>query len=69
LSNVPSLRKSAPRSPCINICTLDPSGTCMGCHRTRGEIAGWVRASADQQWAIITAAEIRRRGTSVGSVL
>jgi predicted Fe-S protein YdhL (DUF1289 family) len=41
----------------------------MGCQRTRAEIAGWVRASAEQQWAIVTAAEIRRRGTPVGSVL
>ena len=41
----------------------------MGCNRTRAEIAGWVRATAEQQWAIITAAEVRRRGVAVGSVL
>ncbi len=69
MSDAFPLRKPAPRSPCINICTLDPAGSCLGCHRTRAEIAGWVRATADQQWAIVTAAEVRRRGTPVGSVL
>jgi predicted Fe-S protein YdhL (DUF1289 family) len=29
-------------SPCINVCTLDASGSiCLGCHRTIDEIATW----------------------------
>ena len=61
--------RAAPRSPCVNVCTLDGHDTCMGCFRTRAEITGWVRASAEQQWAIVTASEVRRRGVAVGSVL
>jgi predicted Fe-S protein YdhL (DUF1289 family) len=30
-------------TPCVNICLLDPStGYCIGCGRTRAEIAGWL---------------------------
>ena len=29
-------------SPCINVCTLDPSGkVCLGCFRTLDEIGNW----------------------------
>lgn len=28
-------------SPCIGVCTLDASGLCEGCLRTRDEIARW----------------------------
>jgi len=29
-------------SPCISVCQMDPSaGVCLGCYRTRGEIASW----------------------------
>ena len=29
-------------SPCISVCQMDPSdGICLGCYRTRGEIASW----------------------------
>ena len=30
-------------TPCIKVCVLDPeSGYCIGCGRTRNEIAGWL---------------------------
>lgn len=30
-------------SPCIKVCVVDPdSGFCIGCGRTRGEIASWL---------------------------
>lgn len=61
--------RPAPRSPCMNVCTLDPLDTCLGCFRTRAEIGGWIRATADQQWAVLEAAESRRRGIRVPSVL
>ncbi|HOV59305.1 MAG TPA: DUF1289 domain-containing protein [Rhodanobacteraceae bacterium] len=35
---------SVPRavlSPCIGVCELDASDHCLGCHRTRAEIARW----------------------------
>ena len=29
-------------SPCISVCQMDPlNGVCLGCYRTRGEIASW----------------------------
>ncbi len=35
-------------SPCISVCQMDPSdGICLGCYRTRGEIASW--RSMDQK--------------------
>ncbi|WP_295388819.1 DUF1289 domain-containing protein [uncultured Thiodictyon sp.] len=34
------------KSPCIKVCRLDPAlGLCLGCFRTRDEIAVWQRAS------------------------
>ena len=30
------------QSPCISVCQIDPfNGICLGCYRTRGEIASW----------------------------
>src|SRR4029450_12061692 len=30
-------------TPCVKVCVLDPeSGYCIGCGRTRNEIAGWL---------------------------
>jgi hypothetical protein len=52
---------AAPNSPCINVCSLDEQGFCRGCARSRDEIAGWIRMSAEQQWAVVHAAERRRR--------
>jgi uncharacterized protein len=34
---------TAPSSPCVQICVMDPlSGLCIGCGRTREEIAAWL---------------------------
>ncbi|MCU0977414.1 MAG: DUF1289 domain-containing protein [Steroidobacteraceae bacterium] len=52
---------TAPNSPCINVCSLDERGYCRGCARSRDEIAGWIRMSPQQQWAVVHAAEERRR--------
>lgn len=31
-------------SPCVKLCVIEPqSGLCMGCYRTRVEVAGWSR--------------------------
>lgn len=35
----------SPASPCLNICVLDTSRTCIGCRRTLDEIARWARMS------------------------
>ncbi|MGA1375008.1 MAG: DUF1289 domain-containing protein [Steroidobacteraceae bacterium] len=49
-------------SPCISVCALDHSGHCAGCFRTRDEIAGWIRMTADQQWDLLRELERRRAG-------
>jgi predicted Fe-S protein YdhL (DUF1289 family) len=37
-----NLPLSAPATPCIKICVVDPlSGLCIGCGRTVGEISLW----------------------------
>ena len=34
------------QSPCVKICVVDPdSGLCIGCGRTRDEVAGWLAMS------------------------
>ncbi len=54
------LRRARPMSPCISVCALDHSGLCSGCLRTRDEIAGWIRMSAEQQWDLLRQLEQRR---------
>lgn len=37
-------------SPCVRVCVLDPvSGLCLGCHRSRDEIAGWSRMTPEHR--------------------
>ncbi len=34
----------APLTPCVNVCVIHPdAGICVGCQRTRDEIAAWGR--------------------------
>ena len=41
-------------SPCISICQIDPaSGLCVGCYRTRLEIASWRNMKTDEQKSLI----------------
>ncbi len=41
-------------TPCIQVCTIDwRSGQCMGCGRTRAEIAGWTKLSDDERTAVM----------------
>jgi uncharacterized protein len=49
--------QAAPASPCMNICVLDASRTCVGCLRTLDEIARWGRMSATEQWQVISRLE------------
>jgi predicted Fe-S protein YdhL (DUF1289 family) len=37
-------------SPCVKLCIIhEDSGFCMGCYRTRHEIAGWSRMSGEER--------------------
>jgi predicted Fe-S protein YdhL (DUF1289 family) len=52
-------------SPCIGICRIDESlGFCIGCARTRAEIADWTTASVetiDRVWAELPSRRARMR--------
>jgi predicted Fe-S protein YdhL (DUF1289 family) len=48
-------------TPCINVCVLDPlSALCVGCGRTREEIAAWPTMSEPERIAVMAGLEERR---------
>lgn len=48
-------------SPCISICQIDPqTGLCVGCFRSRKEIASWGRLSPDEQATMLDDLRTRR---------
>jgi predicted Fe-S protein YdhL (DUF1289 family) len=50
------------KSPCTKICQLDYRlGYCIGCYRTRDEIAVWGAADRQERRQILTRARERRR--------
>ncbi|MBS0396355.1 MAG: DUF1289 domain-containing protein [Proteobacteria bacterium] len=53
-------RGQRPPSPCINVCTLDAQGRCIGCLRSGDEIGRWLAMSADEQWRLLEELERRR---------
>jgi len=42
-------------SPCVNICKLDSHDVCLGCWRTRSEIARWTQMSEWERISIMAA--------------
>jgi predicted Fe-S protein YdhL (DUF1289 family) len=40
-------------SPCISVCVLDEADLCLGCGRTRAEIAGWIAMSEATRLSIM----------------
>ena len=53
-------------SPCVSICQMDPQdGVCLGCYRTRAEIAAWRSMSQDDQLALLDILR-DRRATATG---
>ena len=54
-------------SPCVSVCQMDPSdGVCVGCYRTRGEIASWRDMNeADQLKLMDILSERRAAATGV----
>ena len=48
-------------SPCISICQIDPeTGNCLGCYRSRREIARWPAMSTDEQAELLQELKQRR---------
>ena len=63
------MSQTAPASPCMNICVLDASRTCIGCLRTLDEIARWGRMSAAEQWQVIARLErVRQQNAAAAAV-
>ena len=52
-----------PPSPCINLCSLDSRGWCVGCLRTADEIARWLSMSPAEQWRLLAELAERRKFT------
>jgi uncharacterized protein len=43
-------------TPCVKVCVVDPETQfCIGCGRTRGEIAAWIGMTVDDRRTIMTA--------------
>ena len=52
-----------PPSPCINVCSLDVQGLCLGCLRTGEEIGRWMAMSPAEQWQLLAVLAERRKLT------
>jgi predicted Fe-S protein YdhL (DUF1289 family) len=60
--NQPSLEpQERPSSPCINVCSLDAQGFCVGCLRSADEIGRWLYMSAAEQWRLLEELAERRK--------
>ena len=40
-------------SPCIQVCTLDGNGICLGCYRTADEIRDWISSNDEERERIL----------------
>ena len=57
-------RRDEIESPCVKICVIhEESGLCMGCYRTRHEIAGWSRMEPENRQTIM--AELPARAPKI----
>ncbi|TNC63223.1 DUF1289 domain-containing protein [Rubellimicrobium roseum] len=69
--------RDEPESPCRKVCLIHPdNGLCVGCLRTRQEIAAWPSLSSEARRAVMAqlpargeANAPRRRGGRAGRIL
>jgi predicted Fe-S protein YdhL (DUF1289 family) len=61
LSQLSLKPEERPPSPCINVCSLDTGGFCVGCLRTGDEIGRWLYMSAAEQWRLLDELAERRK--------
>ncbi len=55
-------KTSRPPSPCIKVCRISlRDAQCVGCHRTRDEIAVWGSATDEEKEIVWEALDARRR--------
>jgi uncharacterized protein len=52
--------ETVPESPCNKICVMGADELCLGCYRTREEIAEWSALSPAAQQALLGRLEGRR---------
>ena len=55
-------------SPCTGICKLDENDICLGCFRSRGEIARWTQMTCSEQLFVIAALDNRKKGVSCSQI-
>lgn len=56
----PGVPPGGVESPCIGLCMMnDTLGYCLGCGRTRAEIARWSRLAGDERLEVIGLAQAR----------
>ena len=54
-------------TPCVKVCVVDPeTGFCVGCGRTRGEIASWLAISVEERRAVMEMLDDRVRTLTLG---
>lgn len=59
---------NSPSTPCIQVCILDSElGLCLGCGRTRDEIAAWPRLTEAKRRAIMAELGARLRRANAAS--
>lgn len=68
-------QRDEPESPCVKICMIHPvEGLCIGCLRTRDEIARWGAMTTEERRAVMAVLQARaprlrrRRGGHAGRV-
>lgn len=47
-------------SPCVKVCQLDKQGVCIGCLRTRDEIARWIQMMEREKSLVIATLKHRK---------
>ena len=57
----PAESAERPPSPCINVCSLDVHGYCVGCLRTGEEIGRWMSMRPAEQWQLLAVLAERRK--------
>jgi predicted Fe-S protein YdhL (DUF1289 family) len=48
-------------SPCIQVCLMDRHDLCVGCRRSRDEIARWLAMDDDEKRAVLARIEQRKQ--------
>ena len=57
------------KSPCVNVCQMDPvRGVCLGCCRTLDEIARWGGMEDSQQAKVLAELPERRRRLNIPEI-